>query len=213
MTLRALGAWSTLLLFSFPRGSGAEEPSSAAPPAPTWSLDATLAFYVVPDQTNFLQPVILADRGPVHLEARYNYESLRTASFLVGWTFAFGSRVTLTVTPLFGCMAGEIGGPIVGLELFLGWGPLSFSSQGEWVFDLVGGSDPYAYVWSEIDVKPWEWFRFGVAMQRTKLFHTPREVIYGPLVGFSFWKLDLAAYWFRAGGTNTSFVVSAGLRF
>jgi len=181
-----------LLLCSLPRRSGAEEPSSAALPAPPWSLDATPAFYVVPDQSNFLQPVVTADHGPVPLEARYNYESLRTASFLVGWTFTSGGKVTLTVTPLVGCMAGEAGGPILGLELLLGWGPVSFSSQGEWVFDLVGGSAPYAYVWSEIDVKPWDWFRFGVAMQRTKLFHTPREIIYGPLVGFSFWKLDLA---------------------
>ena len=63
------------------------------------------------------------------------------------------------------------------------WGPLSFSSEGEWVVDLVGGTGGYLYAWSELDVSPWEWLRLGVAAQRTRVFHTPREVIFGPLVG------------------------------
>lgn len=149
----------------------------------------------------------------MHLEGRYNYESLHTASFFVGWNFAFGDAVTFGFTPLAGCMVGDAGGPVLGLELSIAWGPLSLSSEGEWVFDVQNGTGGFAYVWSELDVSPWEWFRAGMALQRTRVFHTPREVIVGPLVGVAVWKMSVTAYWFQPGGSAQSFVVSAAVSF
>ena len=211
MTPRRLRRWPLLMLL-VPAASGAQEPSEGDEAPPSWAYRASLAFYGVPSQTNFLQPVAKADHGPVHVEARYNYEALHTASFFVGWNFAFGDAVSFALTPLVGCMVGDAGGPIVGLELSLGWGPLSFSSEGEWVFDVRGG-DGFVYVWSELDVSPWEWFRAGMALQRTRVFHNPREVVVGPLVGVSVWKFSLTAYWFQPGGAEQSFVLAAAVAF
>jgi hypothetical protein len=154
-----------------------------------------------------------ADHGPIHLEARYNYEAKRTASTFVGWNFEFGERVTVGLTPIVGCMFGEAGGPIVGLELALGWGPLSFSSQAEWVFDVQNDTGGFVYVWSELDVRPWEFLRAGVVVQRTRVFNTAREVVFGPLLGVTVWKLDLTAYWFQPGGIDQFFVASVGVSF
>ena len=196
-----------------PAASGAQEPSGATPSVPAWAFEATLLFYVVPDETNYLLPIVTADHGPVHLEARYNYEALRTASFFVGWNLAFGDTVTFTLTPIAGCMVGDAGGPILGLELSLEWGPLSWSVESEWVTDLVGGTGGYLYAWSELAVSPWEWLRLGVAAQRTRVFHTPREVIFGPLVGVTVWKLDFTAYWFQPGGSAQTFVAAVAVSF
>ena len=87
-------------------------------------------------------------------------------------------------------MVGDAGGPILGLELLLELGPALLELGGRVGHRSPGGTGGYLYAWSELDVSPWEWFRLGVAAQRTRVFHTPREVIFGPLVGVTVWKLD-----------------------
>ena len=202
--------WFVLLLVPLP--AAAAESGGDRAPAP-WAYDVSLSWYFLHDGTNYGQPAATADQGPVHLETRYNYEALRTASFFVGWNLEFGDSVAVTVTPIAGCMAGDAGGPILGLELSVEWGPLSWSAQGEWVTDLVGGTGGYLYAWSELAVSPWEWLHLGVAVQRTRVFHTPREVIFGPLVGVTVSKLNFSATWFQPGGTAQTFVVTAAVSF
>jgi hypothetical protein len=177
----------------------------------TWSLGASFSWYFVRDRNDFGVVTATANHGPVHLETRYNYEALKTGSTFVGWNLEFGETVKLELTPIVGCMFGDVGGPILGLELALGWGPLSYSAQAEWVTDVQEGTGGFVYVWSELDLRPWEWLRAGLVVQRTRLFHTPREVVLGPLLGVSFWKLDLTAYWFQPGGIDPFFVAAIGV--
>src|SRR5215469_5076997 len=61
------------------------EPSAVTPPAPAsaettnlWAFAGSVYTYVVPDSRDYVQPTISADREWLHLEARYNYESLYT---------------------------------------------------------------------------------------------------------------------------------------
>jgi len=193
--------------------ASAQPVEHAGPEERPWSFGAALSWYFVHDQKNFGVVTATADHGPIHLEARYNYEALHTASTFVGWNFEFGETVTFGLTPIVGCMFGEVGGPILGLELAIGWGPLSFSSQAEWVTDVQGDTGGFVYVWSELDVRPWEWLRAGVVVQRTRVFHTAREVVFGPLLGVTVWKLDLTAYWFQPGGIDQFFVAAVGVSF
>jgi hypothetical protein len=213
MRRRGLLAWQVLL------GLGLSGPAMAQPeagglqePPRPWSLGASLSWYFVPEGQNFGLGTATADHGGLHLEARYNYEALRTGSAFIGWTVEFGDTVTLALTPMAGCMVGDAGGPILGLEVALGWGPFSFSSQDEWVYDFRGGGG-YFYAWTELDLRPWEWLRAGVVVQRTRVFHTAREVIFGPLLGVTVWKLDFTGYWFQPGGVDQTFVVSVGVSF
>src|SRR5262245_8022581 len=46
-----------------------------------WELSLSTATYFVQDGRDFVNPTITADRNWLHLEARYNYESLNTGSF------------------------------------------------------------------------------------------------------------------------------------
>ena len=53
-----------------------------------WSFSASAYTYVVPDDSNYVQPTFTADRGWLHLEARYNYEALDTGSAWIGYNFS-----------------------------------------------------------------------------------------------------------------------------
>ena len=57
-------------------------------PATDWSFAASVHTYIVPDSHNYAQPTLKADRGWLHLEARYNYEALETGSLWVGYNFS-----------------------------------------------------------------------------------------------------------------------------
>src|SRR5438105_11307285 len=55
-----------------------------------WSFSASASTYIVPDDQEYVQPTLSADRGWLHLEARYNYENLETGSVWVGYNFGGG---------------------------------------------------------------------------------------------------------------------------
>src|SRR6478752_2907661 len=59
--------------------------SDAPPMPPAWSAHVSVATYVLPDDGNYVQPTLAADRDALHLEARYNYEDRRSVSGFVGW--------------------------------------------------------------------------------------------------------------------------------
>ena len=66
----------------------AEMPQPAAEtPAHAWSLSAMIYGYIVPNDSDLALPIVAADRGGLHLEARYNYEALKTGSVWLGYNF------------------------------------------------------------------------------------------------------------------------------
>ena len=81
--MREMAVISIALAAVMARG---QSPSTNAPPAPDgkaerkWSFGASLYSYFVPDDREYVQPTISADRDWLHLEARYNYEGLETGS-------------------------------------------------------------------------------------------------------------------------------------
>ena len=66
------------------RASPAEKPS--------WEFAITAYPTRVRGGENYTSAIGVADRGPLHLEARYNYESIGARSAYVGWTFSGGTR-------------------------------------------------------------------------------------------------------------------------
>ena len=197
--------WATLsLLFAAPAIAGDStnpEPVLEEP----WTLGASIFWYLAPGQKNFWVLNASADHGPIHLEVRYHDEFIGTGSALIGWKLEFGETIKLGLTPSVGCLIGDQGGPIIGLDLDLGWGPLSFTSQLESLWEVQTGKGWFFLAWTELDVRPWSWVRAGIVAQRTQLFHTAREFVFGPLVGFTVWKVDFSFYWFQPGGIDQTF--------
>jgi hypothetical protein len=179
----------------------------AEPESSPWSFGASVSGYIFPNQTDYLQPVVTVDHSFLHLEGRYNYEAQQTGSLWVGWNFEWGTTVTFALTPIVGGVFGSLNGIGAGAEWTLAWGPLSWSSQLELIFDFADSSGDFLYVWSEFVGQPVGWLQLGFAVQRTRANAEPRWLQWGPLLGFSVWKLSLTGYWFNPGQSNDQYWV------
>src|SRR2546430_1214076 len=139
----------------------AEMPGPAAETtAHAWSLSAMVYGYIVPNDSDYAQPTVTADRGGLHLEARYNYEDRKTGSAWVGYNLAFGEELTLELTPMLGGVFGDTNGIAPGYKVSLGYRKLTLYSEGEYVIDTGNSDDSFFYTWSELTYSPVEAFRF-----------------------------------------------------
>jgi hypothetical protein len=168
-----------------------------APPEKNWSFSLSASTYIVPDSSDYVQPTLTVDRRWLPFEARYNYEAADTGSAWIGYNFSAGEKVSIELTPMLGAVFGDTTGIAPGYKLTLGWWKLELYSEGEYVFDTHDSSESYFYTWSEFTLAPVDWFRFGLVVQRTKLYETDFDIQRGVLAGFSFKHLDLSAYVFN----------------
>jgi hypothetical protein len=178
-----------------------------------WSFSASAYTYFVPDNRNYVQPTVTADRQWLHLEARYNYEDLDTGSAWVGYNFSVGEKLSLDFTPMLGGVFGNTTGIAPGYRGTLSWWKLVLYSEGEYVFDTGDRSASFFYNWSELSFSPVEWFRFGLVGQRTRAYESDRDIQRGFLVGFSYKRVDLTAYVFNPDQDKPTVVVAAGVNF
>ncbi len=204
---------------AFAQSTAGAQAATSAPPAPaagtpaTWSFGAAVNTYVLPEESNFAQPIIKADRGWLHLETRYNYEARASGSIWAGVNISGGDAVEWSITPMFGGVMGDTDGVAPGYEGSLAWRKLEFYSEGEWVFDAGDSSDSFFYNWSELSWAPVEWFRFGLVTERTRLYQTERDIQRGLLFGGSYKRLNFTAYVFNPDDAQPRWVLSAGINF
>ena len=202
-----------VLTCAAPEGGGSPSPRSSVD-APGWAYSATGMYYFPPDQGNFLLAIATADRGALHLEARYNYEALDTASLFVGWKFSGGDKLTYELTPILGAVFGATQGIAPGFEASLAYGMVDYYIEAEYLYDLDVKEDSYAYAWTELGISPLKWLRFGLVGQRTRLYNTDRDYQSGGFVQFIFGKTTLGLYVFNPGDSADQLaVVSLGAEF
>lgn len=156
-----------------------------------WSFSASVHPYVVRDDRDYAQPTITADCGWLHLEARYNYESLDAGSVWAGYNFSGGGKLAWEITPMLGGVFGDTTGIAPGYKGSLSWWKLGLYREGEDMFDTDDSADSFFYNWSELTLAPVDWFRFGLVTQRTRVYQTDREIQRGVLLGCSFKNVDL----------------------
>ncbi len=202
-----LAAACAAALLLVPRDAGAADPA-VGPEAPSWSWSASAYQYWLPGDSDFLVGIATADHGALHLEARWQYEDLRSASAFAGWTFEAGEELHLEVTPIAGVVFGRTTGLVPGLELDLGWRWLGFYVEAEYVLDLEDTGASYFYLWSELTATPAKWLALGLVGQRTRLVKTSVEVQRGLLGRLSHGGLSAAVYLFNPA-TPDWFAVTA----
>ena len=178
-----------------------------------WSFSLSAATYIVPDHHDYVQPTFTADRGWLHLEARYNYEALQTGSAWVGYNFSCGKKLAWELTPMLGGVLGDTTGIAPGYRGSLSWWKLELYSEGEYVFDTGNWADSFFYNWSELSVSPVDWFRFGLVGQRTHAYQSSVDIQRGLLAGFTYEKMDFTTYVFNLDESKPTWVFSLGLRF
>jgi hypothetical protein len=194
-----------------------QEPPAPAPAAakeePAWTYSAIAYAYIVPDGRDYVQPTVTADYGYLHLEGRYNYESLETGSAWVGVNFSGGSDVTWDFTPMLGGVFGGTYGIAPGYKGSVNWWKLSLYSEGEYVHDVDNNSDSFFYNWSELTIAPTDWLRVGFVTQRTRAYETDRLLQRGLLVGVTYERVSLTAHVFNPDESRPVVVISLGVDF
>ncbi len=178
-----------------------------------WAFSASAYTYFPPENRDYLQPTLTADRNRLHLEARYNYEALDTGSAWLGYNFTGGDKLQWELTPMIGGIFGKVSGVGPGYRGSLQWNGLELASEGEYVFDTANKSDSYLYNWSELRGTVLERLTFGVVVQHTRVYRTDREVQRGLLAGFAYQHLDLTGYVFNPDDDQRFVVIALTLNW
>ena len=191
-----------------------DTPAASAPSPPNpWAFSFTTYGYIVPDNQSYAAPEFSADRGWLHLEARYNSEALKTGSLWAGYNFSAGKKLVLDATPMVGGVFGNLNGLAPGYEITLTYSRVQLYSEGEYVFDLQNRGGSYFYSWDQITYSPRAWLQVGLVGQRTRIYHTGLDVQRGVLVGFTHKKMNFTTNVFNFGWTTPTEVLSLGFNF
>ena len=208
MSARATAISGMLLL----AGASAAAQTPASPP-PAWTFSASGYTYILPDEPNYLQPTVTADRRRLHLEARFNYEARDTGSIWAGVNFSGGDALSWELTPMVGGVFGDTSGVAPGYRGSIAWRALEFYSEGEALIDARESADSFFYNWSELAFAPVERFRVGLVTQRTRAYQADRVVQRGVLVGTSIRRLTATAYLFNPDDSKPILVVAFAVSF
>jgi hypothetical protein len=169
--------------------------------------------YIQTVQGSYVNPTATADRGWLHLEARYNYEDLRTGSLWIGCNFSAGKKVVFKITPMVGGVFGRTTGIAPGCEASLAFKRITLSISSEYVFDTADSSGSFYYSWPQLAYAPTDWFRVGLAAQHTKAFRTNLKVQSGFFFGFSHKHAQFTTYVFNVARTDPTVVLELGWSF
>jgi hypothetical protein len=191
---------------------GAAGPASAQDEGRAWRVGASAYLYPSDDPT-FLLPIVTADRGALHLEARYNYEDLETVSGWVGWAFEFGDALQLSLVPMLGVVAGRSDGIAPGLEATLGWRAFELYSESEYVIPFDDGSEAYLYTWTQVTWSPIDAVAVGVSGQRLRYAGSGRTVDTGPMATVQLGPVGLEAYAYNPFSDDAFTVLGASIAF
>ncbi len=178
-----------------------------------WSWDLTGYWVDPPEDDAYGSAILRADRGVLHLEARYNYEAIDTGSLFAGRTFSWEGEVGFSLVPMVGAVFGHTQGVAPGLELDVRWKILEFYVESEYVFDVEGRDDSFFYAWSELTATPVEWLSFGLVGQRTRAYDTDVEVDRGLLVRVYVKSVTATVYVFNLDTDDPYVMVGIGISF
>jgi hypothetical protein len=181
--------------------------------ANAWSFSATAYTYIIANDSNYAQPTFTADRGRLHLEARYNYEAQKTGSAWAGVNLSGGNTIEWELTPIFGAVFGDVDGVAPGYKGSISWRRLSLYSESEFVIDTSTTSDSFLYNWSELTYAITESLRVGLVVQRTRAYQTDRDVQRGIIVGYSYRRAEFSFCLFNPDDDKPTSAFSVGFRF
>jgi hypothetical protein len=217
-------AWIVVLLLLKYQAPGQATPGGAsikAPPkaAQAWQYYVTVDGFLMPGGTSFLNPDLSVDHKWLHLEARYNYENLRTGSLWVGYNFVRGdvddgSRWELAITPLLGGVFGRTAGVAPGCEISLTYKTRFVASiENEYVFDTATKSGNFYYAWPQVTYSPRKWLHLGGVAQHTVANSSQVSAQGGFLAGVSRKNWEVTTYVFNPGVAGTTVVLESGVSF
>lgn len=155
-----------------------------------------------------------ADRGDLHLEARYNYEDIDTTSIFAGKRYTFGKTDNYHIVPMGGVLFGKTEGVAPGIIFnFTWWEKLAFYSENEYIFDFSGKQNDFFYTWTELILHPTKWLHFGLVLQKFELFQTPYVAQTGVNLGFDIKSVSVNGYIFNVSKDDSYSILSFDIDF
>jgi hypothetical protein len=204
--LIAIAVWGTGVLAQT-QTEASTTPASTAVKTSSWDVNASISGYLVPHGQSYASPTLTADHDTLYWEARYNYEAQRTGSLWAGYNLSAGKKLVLDVTPMIGGVFGNLNGIAPALEFLGTYKKLQLYSANEYIFDTDTKEGNFFYTWTQLTYSPRKWFTFGYVVQRTRAYTTPLDVQRGPLVGFTYKKINVTAQIFNPGETDPTIVL------
>src|SRR5438477_11948161 len=104
-----------LLLTAFCSASLAAQEQQPDSSSSQWKFSAWAEMFIIPGEKDFFNPTFYARHKNLHLEGRYNYEDMNTASLWVGRRFRFGKEVEFVFVPMAAVVFGSTNGMAPGL--------------------------------------------------------------------------------------------------
>jgi hypothetical protein len=182
--------------------------------ASRWAYSVTASYYSFHNQDDFFLGVATAEKGPLHIEARYNYEAIDSGSLFAGWKFSGGEKITYELTPILGVVFGSKEGIAPGFEASISYGIVDFYTETEYVHDLDVREDSFTYSWNELGFSPLEWLRFGLASQRTLIYQSDRDIQRGFFAQVKYRKATFGIFDFNPDDSCSHFIIySLGFEF
>lgn len=169
-----------------------------------WNFSAETDLYFT-DPFIFL-PIFIAGKGNLHLEARYNYEDMKTASAWIGYNIFGGDEFEYFITPMFGGAFGRTNGIAPGLEFTFAFIEFELYSESEYLFDFESSENNFFYNWTDLTYSPLDWFWFGISGQLTKVYETELETDRGLILGFEYQNFEFTGYFYNIS-TDDFFVM------
>ena len=176
-----------------------------------WNFSVETDLYFT-DPFTFL-PIFIADKGNLHLEARYNYEDLKTFSGWVGYNFFGGDEFEYFITPMLGAAIGRTDGIAPGLEFTLGYAGFELYSESEYLFDFASSEYNFFYSWTDLTYSPLDWLWFGISGQMTKEFETELEIDRGLILGAEYRNFEITGYFYNAFTDDAFFMLALATEF
>ena len=93
------------------------------------------------------------------------------------------------------------------------WWKLELASQSEYVVDLDQEDGTFLYTWSQLSILPVPWLQAGLAVQRTRVYETERDLQRGFLVGFTWKQVGFTTYLFDPDTSQPTVVLALELSF
>ena len=110
-----------------------------------------------------------------YIEARYNYEDVKTVSLYFGRSFEINKKVDVEIIPMIGLVYGNIKGVSPGFNLNFEYKRFHSSTECQYTFDLEDRGNSFFWDWSNFYIRVHENISVGTAIQ-----------IYRPQKGDSF---------------------------
>lgn len=218
MPARLAPVLGLLAVLSTTQARGSEQVAArmqdaAAAVVTPWSYSLNGYYFALPNASDYMVGIATANRGALHVEARYNYENIDAGSVFAGWNFTAGERLKISVTPMLGVVFGTTRGIAPGLEIGVELASLDFYFEGEYVFDWRSGSESFFYAWSELATRPVDWLRAGFVAQRTAIEQSNRDLQLGGFLQLLLGRANLGAYLFNPGSSDWFLAMGVELRY